>query len=187
MKRSIIAMGFVLLSIGCVLAADKPAPVSGSLRPEVRTIGTVGATVSDIGSVDHLLQVWRVLPAYARPGKYRLSAQHAASGRVGAFRMVAYADTNDDGVPDKRIGRSPELKAKKSGDWSTWEFKTTLGSLFVGTCWSESETRIYYSKRQPEGYLGLSDEVFVSRTEDDPPNGAAKPRFTNILLELVDD
>ncbi|MBT7067483.1 MAG: hypothetical protein HN919_14370, partial [Verrucomicrobia bacterium] len=94
-----------------------PAPPED---PEV--IGAVGDTVAEIQDVGHALQVWRVLPPHVKSERYRLSVQHAVPGAVGAFRLVAWTDKNGDGVPDRRISRSKELRAEEAGDWSSWDF-----------------------------------------------------------------
>ena len=164
-----------------------PPPVPE--KPEVNkteVIGTIDATVTQVQDTSrHAIQVWRVLPPYAKPGRYRLSMQHAAAGADGAFRMVVWADKDGDGVPDKLVDRSREFMAKEFGEWSKWEFKTPDEAFFVGNSWSRQAGTVFYSTTMPVGYKGLGDEVFHNRSEDDVPTGRTGPRFTSIRLEYL--
>jgi hypothetical protein len=175
----------------------KPAPkrvASRTRREPVAPQSTVvrGVAEGDVQTImppGHNVQVWQVAPGSARAGRYELSIQHAAAGAAGAFYCCAWTDTNNDGLPDKEIGRSRLLAAKKAGQWSTWQFSAPGTPLYVGNCWSDrATTRIFYQMggNKPAGFTMLGDTVFYSRQFNGVPSGKAKPRFTNIRVKLID-
>ena len=166
--------------------AEYPDDVGGLEPPQFpQVIGTIGDTVSTIQPVRHVLQLWRVLSPHAETGRYRLSIQHAEAGAAGAFRIEVWTDGKGDGIPDRRISMSETLSARRAGDWSSWDFESSSESLFVGNSWSQSDVQIYYSRTRPDGYTGLGDELYFSRTKDGHPSGRAQPRFTNLRLEFL--
>lgn len=95
----------------------------------------------------HCLQIWEVNPWKRKSNQMCLEVAHAAPGEKGGFWLVTYADTDGDGKPDRLIEKSPYFKAKKAGEWSSWEFKTKEKRIFVGMSWPKgSETTIYYER-----------------------------------------
>ena len=157
---------------------------------EPQAFGAIGNPVTEIQlrarrKEQHTTLVWQLLPGFARPGRYRLSVQHAASGPEGAFRLVAWTDTDNDGLPDKLVGQSDTLTAKKAGEWSKWEFTARTSSIFVGNTWS-TQRQIYYTEKPPRNFIGLGDTVFHTNDRSVTPTIRARPRFTNIRLEPLD-
>ncbi len=149
-------------------------------------IGTMGREVTKIENTGHQVQVWEVLPEYIRQGRYRLSIKHASAGESGSFYMIAWADTNNDRIPDKEIGRSPLFTASSAGEWSSWEFDSTYDRILVGNTWKQSDDRIYYQMDGSlPGYKGLSNQVFYSREFDGKPVSSTGPRYTNIKLSFL--
>ena len=173
--------------VGCAITCGLRARASeeASRPPQEPVIGIVGERVSDVEETGHNVQCWQVQPPYAKPGRYELSIQHAKGGRKGAFYMTAWVDYDEDGLPDTEIGRSNLNTAPAAGYWSTWEFTSPGGVLFVGNCWEDRATQIYYTAERPEGYFGLGDTNFYSRRFDAAPTGEAGPRFTNIRLRYI--
>lgn len=150
-----------------------------------RDFGTVGREVSDIVDTGHHIQVWKVDKDMVKSGYYRISVKHGAAGPTGSFYITAWADTDNDGKPDREITRSPLMTAKKTGEWSSWDFSTKYSSIFVGDMWDQSDEKVYYqSGGTLEGYTGLSSTIFYSRTFDGIPDQSTGPRFTNIRVSV---
>lgn len=142
--------------------------------------------VSRISNTGHNVQIWEVLPEFTKKGEYEISIKHAAAGEVGSFYIIAWADTNNDGKPDKEIGCSKLKIALKDGDWSSWRFKSNYNRIFVGNTWSSSEEKMYYQNGgSVEGYTGLSNTVFYSRAFNGKPSQSVSPRFTNIKVKIT--
>jgi hypothetical protein len=150
-------------------------------------IGTSTALVSKIVDTGHHVQCWRLDPGLLRPGRWKLSMRHAASGRIGGFYLVAWTDTNGDGKPDRIIGSSELKVASQQGAWSSWEFSATGTPLFVGNAWPQPNEKVFYQMggTPPPGYTGLGSTVFYSRNVNGVPNQTASPRYTNIQLQFL--
>jgi hypothetical protein len=133
----------------------------------------------------HYIQLWAVAPGQARTGKYKVEIQHARTGYAGAFRIVAWADTNRDGVPDREIARSGMLSAKE-GEWSGFTFATSNTAIFIGNAWGNPRPTIYYDQHGASGWdAALAKTVFYSRTVGGAPTLKVSPRYTNIRFENV--
>ncbi|MDF1551156.1 MAG: hypothetical protein P1P88_25270, partial [Bacteroidales bacterium] len=133
------------------------------------------------------VQVWQVLPQFSQKGHYRLSIKHAMAGAKGSFYICAWADTNNDGKPDKEIGRSALMTANNAGDWSSWEFNSEYDKIFIGNTWSQNDEQVFYQTGgKLEGYIGLGNSVFYSRQFNGVPNSSTGPRYTNIRLSYLD-
>ncbi len=153
------------------------------LNENSNILGVTDAEVTKIENTEHQVQVWQVLPEFSKAGKYNLSIKHAVAGAKGSFYLIAWADTNHDGKPDKEIGRSQLMTAQKAGEWSSWEFYSTFEKIFVGNTWSQNDEQVYYQVgTQLKAYKGLSNQVFYSRQFNGVPNSSTGPRFTNIKL-----
>ncbi len=143
--------------------------------------------VSRISNTGHNVQIWEVLPEFTIQGEYELKIKHAAIGEVGSFYIIAWADTNNDGKPDKEISRSDLKTASKDGEWSSWKFKSYYNRIFVGNTWSSSNEKMYYQNGGTvDGYKGLSNTVFYSRVFNGKPSQSTSPRFTNIKVKIID-
>ena len=148
--------------------------------------GTVGDKVTNVTTVGHYIQVWRILPAHAGPGRYRVSIKHARSGQAGGFFMTAWADTNGDGAPDTHIASSSRPSVKQAGEWSSWEFQTKHENVFVGNFWLKATVHLYYqSGGSVKGYAGLSSDMYYSASPRNPPAKRTGPRYTNIRVTAV--
>lgn len=157
------------------------------LGSETSVIGITGKEVTKVENTGHQVQVWQVLPEYAKKAKYRLSVKHAVEGPKGSFYIIAWTDTNNDGKPDKEIGRSELKTAQKAGIWSSWEFISDYDKIYVGNTWSQNDEQVFYqSGGKVDGYKGLSNNVFYSRSFNGVPNASTGPRYTNIKLEIVE-
>lgn len=164
-------------------------PASGGEKEEVPDGPALGVDlehqVSQVSTVDHVLQLWMVHPDYSGPGRYRLSIRHAVAGQEGAFYMTVWTDLNGDGFPDTEIARSPKMVAAEDGQWSTWRFLSKVARIYVGDFTEGKGTKLYYATRTPAGYQGLSSTVFVSRSHRSPPSDKAAPRCTNIRVQKI--
>jgi len=151
------------------------------------SFGTVGQEVTKIENTGHQVQVWKVLPEFAKKATYKLSVKHAVAGAKGSFYLVAWADTNKDGKPDKEIFRSELMTAQNDGEWSSWEFNSAYDEIFVGNTWSQNDEQVYYQTGGTlDGYKGLGNNVFYSRQFNGVPDAATGPRYTNIQLTIID-
>ncbi|MDA3884961.1 MAG: hypothetical protein PF638_05140 [Candidatus Delongbacteria bacterium] len=149
--------------------------------------GITKQEVSRISNTGHNVQIWEVLQDFTKKGEYEVSIKHAVAGEVGAFFIIAWADTNNDGKPDKEIGRSELKIVSKDGDWSSWNFKLDFNRIFVGNTWKTSNEKVYYQNGgKVEGYSGLSNTLFYSRKFNGKPSQSTSPRFTNIKVKLID-
>ena len=174
--------------IAAIAASHRPirVPKEDVPLPEGLRLGVdVEREVTQISTVDHVLQVWRILPKYAQPGRYRLRIKHAVAGRAGAFYMTVWTDLNGDGLPDTEIASSPKMVATADGQWSTWKFVSKVARISVGNFTESRATKVYYATSPPAGYQGLSTTVFVSRSHRRPPNDKADPRCTNIHVQRI--
>lgn len=110
------------------------------------------------------VQVWRA-PQTEGKRTVRVSMAHAEAGQAGAFRYVAYADTDGDGNPDELLAVSPLAVARKAGEWSEWSFATDQPRVFVGNAWERNGTPVYCAPAlaQPaDNWRTLSTDVWFS-------------------------
>ncbi len=128
--------------------------------------------------------VWAVKPECKRSDRIRVEMAHAAAGPEGSFRIVAYADTAGDGLPDTEIARSELLSAEKPGQWSTFEFTTAEKAIFVGNAWPGAEYIAIYRKAGdwPDKNSPFSSE-FYHRLPPGRPN-AVRHVFTNMRISF---
>ncbi|MBU1105758.1 MAG: hypothetical protein KKB51_03735 [Candidatus Riflebacteria bacterium] len=172
---------------GMVEGSSGPALIDMGV-PAIRHAeeGIIGnSAVNEIVDTGHNVQVWQLLPENFRPGRFRLSMQHAVAGKQGSFFMIAWADKDGNGIPDTEIARSELKTAAIAGDWSSWEFTCDAGNLFVGNTWPQKNEKIYYRHGGKNLNHGLSNKLFYSRTFDTAPNKSTSPRYTNIKVEKI--
>jgi len=133
---------------------DYIPPVSGNQEIGPALPGIEYADYFDIG-------VWEVQRKVKNGTVVVLEIAHARGGPAGAFRMEVFSDTDGDGIPDKRVERSPRFEKEKEGAWSRWEFIAPGGKIFVGSSW-ELGTWVYHIK--PPGPAGeLGEVMYYSR------------------------
>ena len=148
--------------------------------------GIVEKEVGNISNTKHNVQVWEVSSEFTKKAEYEIKIKHAVAGEVGSFYIIAWADTNNDGKPDMEVGRSDLKTASKDGEWSSWNFKSDYNRIFVGNTWSSSNEKMYYQIGGTiDGYNGLSNTVYFSRTFNGKPNQSVSPRFTNIKVKII--
>jgi len=133
------------------------------------------------------LWVWEVKPEKKTGNLVRVEIAHAAPGRRGGFRIVAYADTDGDARPDQLIAESDYFTADLPGEWSSFEFKTGEERIYVGNTWP--------AENEPLVYRGLGDWP----ESDSPLEGrfyhiispgravSAGPAFTNLRISFPRD
>ncbi len=161
-----------------ILLLSRKAPESRGF--EVRVTSTGGLLTQKTILADYYnMQLWEVNPWKRTGDKMLLEAAHAAPGEEGGFRLVAYADSDGDGKPDRLIGESEYLQAEKAGEWSSWKFETEEKNIFVGMTWPKgSKTKVYYERALwPDG---IFPEVMYYRTGPHAPK--ANPVLTNMRL-----
>ncbi|MDP8215682.1 MAG: glycosyltransferase family 39 protein [Candidatus Euphemobacter frigidus] len=128
------------------------------------------------------LQIWEVNPWKRKSNHMLLEAAHAAPGEEGGFRLVAYADTDRDGKPDRLITQSDYLAVAKKGEWSSFTFTTGEKSIFVGMSWPRgSKTMVYYER------LLWPDDLFPETMfyRAGPTAPIAAPVLTNMRLRFL--
>lgn len=135
-------------------------------------VGEEHATYFDSG-------VWEVIPPPEKGASVVVELAHARGGEEGAFRFVVYADTEDDGLPDRLVGESPLLRADAPDQWSRWEFTAPGGRIFVGSRWPLGAWVFIGAPPWPEG--GFGETMFYSR--GGVPSSRAR-RLTNLRLSL---
>ena len=173
-----------------------PAPGSGKvsdyfkLPPGARiNIPCQGEALTDLVArpgPSYNLWIWAVKPKYRSGSTVRVEAAHAARGRPGGFSIVAFADTDDDGEPDKEIARSGYLAAQAPGTWSEFSFQAADERIFVGTTWPPGAKVLVYRQNGPwPGEDGPLEYLFYHR------KGAGRfhtagPVFTNMRVSFSD-
>ncbi len=125
--------------------------------------------------------VWEVIPPPAEGTRVVVELAHARAGEEGAFRFVAYADTEGDGLPDRLVAESAPLRAERPDGWSRWEFTAPGGRIFVGSRWQLGAWVFHGFPPWPEA--GLGETMFYSR--GGIPRNRAR-RITNLRLTFPD-
>jgi hypothetical protein len=116
----------------------------------------------------------------------KVEIAHPVAGEKGAFEIVAFADTDGDGKPDKEIARSEELAAAAPGGWSSFEFTTPEKRIFVGNAWPDRKDVYIY---RGNGGWPLADSPLESRfyySVAGADSRSAGPAFTNLKVSFPD-
>lgn len=116
--------------------------------------GTEYADYFDVG-------VWEVIPPIEKGREVTLEIAHARGGPTGAFRMEVFSDTDSDGIPDKRVARSPCFEKENEGEWSRWKFIAPGGKIFVGSSWDLGSWVYHLRPPWPSGEFG--EVMYYSR------------------------
>jgi hypothetical protein len=136
------------------------------------------------------MQLWPLPPGKGQRS-YRVSMAHTAGGLLGSFCYVVYADTDNDGRPDKMLGASPLVVCESPGQWSTWTFQASHDRLFVGNTWPDARASVYAghlgkdSSGRGRNWHGLGGQVWVSGFFGGVPERTFAPYITNLRVELV--
>ena len=166
-------------------AAGQPAPMP-PLPPPVPAPRPDGLLTGDVYQTrgDYYLWVWEVRPDKKTGEAVKVEIAHAAPGDAGAFEIVAFADGNGDGQPDREIARSDRREAEKAGDWSSLEFSSPEKRIFVGCAWPGRTGTILYRGNGP---WPLSDSPFADRfvySAAGPDSQSAGPAYTNMKVSF---
>jgi len=169
----------------------KPVPLdhpTGKVTPASPLPGRywgISRPVQQRRLLPYQVQVWKLDEAEGRR-TYVVSMAHSDAGELGAFYYVAYADTDDDGLPDKLIAHSPLAQADEPGQWTQWSFSTSARRVFVGNAWPNSNTAVYYQPRDGTSvsWDGLGTEVYFSGYYGGVPwqQWRYAPYFTNLRV-----
>ncbi|MCX6348261.1 MAG: hypothetical protein NTV79_02000 [Candidatus Aureabacteria bacterium] len=167
---------------------EQPPPAAQPPPPPPPPLRTDGFLTDNIYQTkgDYFLWVWEVLPGKKRGDKVKVEIAHPVAGENGAFEIVAFADTDGDGKPDKEIARSEELSAENPGDWSSLEFTTPEKRIFVGYAWTDRSGVYIY---RGNGGWPLPDSPFDNRfyySVAGADSQSAGPAFTNLKVSFPD-
>ena len=129
----------------------------------------------------HRRQVWMLYPEQKKSNRIKVEVAHAASGKEGGFFIIAYADTDGDGMPDRLLSQSPLLTAEKAGEWSEWEFHSEEQLIFVGNGWTDP-TKVYYDHGEWQNDI-LGKTMYYSNSQAQP-RLTASPKVTNLRISF---
>jgi hypothetical protein len=170
---------------GKVTIVEDPPPLKG------KTGAGVAKPVSKTHVMPHRVQVWRApLKRILRKDKegrrtYRVSMAHPEAGALGEFYYVAYADTDNDGQPDRLIARSPLARATEAGEWTSWSFRTDHERVYVGNALPHARASMYAERIKRKGqWVGLGDRPWVSDTFGAAPAVRGWPFLSNLRIEV---
>jgi hypothetical protein len=135
--------------------------------------------------VGHFVQAWKLTDLNSGRKTIRVQMQHAVKGKRGAFQLVAWTDSNHDGLPDTEIARSQIVTPDSKHLWSELTFQTESNDVFVGNRWKRHDSILFYGMNYlPKGWEGLSHEVYFSRTAGEMPTQLVGPRCTNLRVSI---
>jgi hypothetical protein len=185
-KRASVASRNGKDASGGVPASPRRTPVIPGARITVPCSGeALTASVVRPG-VSYNLWAWSVKPEFKTGDAVNVRAAHPAAGGKGGFAIVAFADSNDDGKPDREIARSKYLAAGRAGTWSGFTFKTAEKRIFVGITWPIGDGHLIYRQNGPwpleESPL---EHIFYFRKEDGVFHTAG-PAYTNMRISFSD-
>lgn len=161
--------------------ARRPPPERPPIPRDERML-----TTTTYSPGDHYRQwVWAVKPEHRTGPTVRVEAAHAAAGGEGGFRLVAYADTSGDGMPDRLTAESDFLTASRPGEWSVFTFSAGDVPLFVGCSWEDENTVIFRGNGEwPEKDFPLEGRFFY--LVDGPGSRSAGPAHSNVRVSFSD-
>jgi hypothetical protein len=175
--------------IGADGGLDEPTGRTGLGALDGRGLAGIARPIDQTRILPHRVQVWPLARASGRRS-LRVSMAHPEAGPGGAFCYVAYADTDGDGKPDTRIGRSKMVSVSQAGAWSWWDLETDAEAVFVGNAWPGAQTPVYCRKLteadRPGNWTGLGSEVWVSGFFGADPDRKFWPYLSNIRVRRID-
>lgn len=155
--------------------------ISAEVMP--RDLLTERRITDRVATPAHRIQIWMILPDRKESNRIKVEASHALPGEEGGFFLVAYADTDGDGLPDRRLGRSSFLTGSGKDDWSEWEFSSDEKVLFVGNCWGKP-TPVYYGHGEWTNDL-FSATMYYANRPDITPRLTVSPKITNLRVTFL--
>ncbi len=135
---------------------------------------------------EHRQWVWEIKPGSKTGKTVSVEIAHAAPGQSGGFSILAYADTDGDGFPDRKVAESAFLTAEKSGQWSTFTFTSGEKTLFVGNSWPEGANTVIF---RGNGLWPLAEPLLEGRfyyAVAGADSRSAGPAFTNLRVHFSD-
>lgn len=174
-------------SSGQIITGPQLAADTDKHLPLKQAIG-VEKPITQAAPLDHRVQIWKVPDSDADGNRtIRVAMAHPQAGPDGAFRYVAYADTNADGKPDKLLAVSPVAQADQPGGWSSWAFQTDAPDVYVGNTWQKADTPIYgqvptQQQLQRDWRTLDSDVWFSGALGEDFSGGTYTPWISNIRV-----
>ena len=132
------------------------------------------------------LWVWGVKPERKTGNAVKVKMAHAGVGERGGFWIVAYADTNGDGKPDKEIAKSEFLASDRRVAWSSFTFTTQEKRIFVGSTWPKGSNNLVF---RWDGPWPLKDSPFEDRfyhVVSPNKSSTAGPAYTNMKISFSD-
>ncbi len=130
--------------------------------------------------------VWAVKPDHQTGKTVQVEAAHAAQGPAGGFFIVAYADGDGDGKPDRKAAESEFLTAGGYGQWSAFTFSVGEEALFVGLAWREDQEAVTFRGNGdwPEEDFPLEGRFYY--LIDGSNSRSAGPAHTNLRVSFSD-
>ena len=111
---------------------------------------------------------------------------NAAAGERGGFSIIAFADLDDDGNPDKEIARSPYFTSAEPGTWSVFTFRSSEPRIFIGTTWHLSEDTLIYRMNGPWPEDDIPLEHIFYASKKGGKFHTAGPAYTNMRVSFPD-
>ena len=147
-----------------------------------REVSSVEFITKRVAVPAHRRQVWMLYPEQKKSNRIKVGVAHGAPGKEGGFYIIAYSDTDGDGMPDRLLSQSPFLTSEKVGEWSEWEFYSKDQLIFVGNSWTEP-TKVYYDHGEWPNDI-LSETMYYSNSQS-IPRLTASPKVTNLRISFV--
>jgi len=171
---------------GLTPVSPQKTPVIPGARITVPCSGEALTTSVVRPGVSYNLWVWAVKPEFKSGPMVNVQIAHPAGGKRGGFSIVAFADADDDGNPDREIARSDYLTVPEAGSWSRFTFKTDEQRIFVGCAWPLGDDILVYRQNGPwPGEDSSLEHIFYFRKNKGIFHSAG-PAFTNMRVSFSD-
>jgi len=163
--------------------ARKPQPPTGRSFPRDSRMLTA-STYTPGNHYSHW--VWEVKPEHRTGEKVLVEMAHAAEGDRGGFRIIAYADLDGDGKPDRKVAESEFLTADGPGRWSAFKFSSGEEPLFIGSSWEGGRDTVIFRENGdwPGENSPLKGRFFFKISG--PSSRSAGPAYTNLRVSFSD-
>ncbi|MBE7385746.1 MAG: hypothetical protein F6J95_030690 [Leptolyngbya sp. SIO1E4] len=103
--------------------------------------------------------VWEVDNRYINSYRFKIRIRHAASGRAGEFRFIAFEGSATSPKVERLLGKSG-LMTRSVGQISTWDIESNSERLWIGVEIPNDNTSFYLAKNAPLHYRGLDPLVY---------------------------
>jgi hypothetical protein len=112
--------------------------------------------------------VWEVDNRYINSYRFKIRIRHAASGRAGEFRFIAFEGSATSPKLERLLGKSG-LMNRLVGQTSTWNIESASERLWIGVEIPNNNTSFYLAKTVPLYYRGLDPLVYEGPIEVNAP------------------